>query len=78
MALVKRLSPAERAPSGTDRSDSPLKEPGNSKHYILTLKMTSPRIRSGAASELHQHPLEFKKHIKISGLSFLLGGNFRR
>ncbi|KAJ5254262.1 hypothetical protein N7524_011442 [Penicillium chrysogenum] len=30
MALVKRLSPAERALSGTDRSDSPLlKEPGS-------------------------------------------------
>ncbi|CAG8908876.1 unnamed protein product [Penicillium egyptiacum] len=30
MSLVKRLSPAERAPSGTDRSDSPLlKIPGS-------------------------------------------------
>jgi adiponectin receptor len=54
MALVKRLSPAERALSGTDRSDSPLlKEPSPSGPRLLNRDEVpswyaqNPYIRTG-------------------------------
>lgn len=55
MALVKRLSPAERALSGTDRSDSPLlKEPGSppgprllNREEVPSWYAQNPYIRTG-------------------------------